>query len=87
MPSCGFVLAGKAYDATWIREMIKAQDAGSVIPDRCGAMTRDGRLGAKSLPLGHCNADTALAFNWESHGYHVKATSRVLKTARDLSGV
>ena len=29
---------------------------------------------------------TLLAFNWESHGYHLKGTSRVLKTARDLLG-
>lgn len=33
-----------------------------------------------------CGA-TLAAFSWESHGYHVKATTRVLKTARDVTGV
>ena len=26
------------------------------------------------------------AFIWESHGYHLKATSRVLQTVRDVVG-
>ena len=33
------MLADKAYDAEWIREMIEAQDAVPIIPDRRGAKT------------------------------------------------
>ena len=70
LPCYGFVLAGKAYDAAWIREMIEAQDAVPAIPDRSGASTRDRRSGAESLLYSNCDADTALAFNagitWES---------------------
>ena len=32
-----FVLADKAYDAGWIRELIEAQDAAANIPDRSNA--------------------------------------------------
>ena len=32
-----FVLADKAYDAGWIRELIEAQDAATNIPDRSNA--------------------------------------------------
>ena len=39
LPADSFVLADKAYDAEWIREMIEAQDAVPIIPDRRGAKT------------------------------------------------
>ena len=39
LPPDSFVLADKAYDAEWIREMIEAQDAGPIIPDRSTAKT------------------------------------------------
>ena len=42
MPSCGFVLAGKAYDAAWIREMIEAQDGGVPCRSACGPGRRCG---------------------------------------------
>ena len=39
LPPDSFVLADKAYDAEWIREMIEAQDAVPIIPDRSSATT------------------------------------------------
>ena len=39
LPADSFVLADKAYDAEWIREMIEAQDAVPIIPDRSSATT------------------------------------------------
>ena len=39
LPPDSFVLADKAYDAEWIREMIEAQDAVPIIPERRGAKT------------------------------------------------
>ena len=39
LPADSFVLADKAYDAEWIREMIEAQDAVPVIPNRSTAKT------------------------------------------------
>ena len=39
LPPDSFVLADKAYDAEWIRAMIKAQDAVPIFPDRSTATT------------------------------------------------
>ena len=39
LPADGFVLGRKACDAEWIREMIEAQDAVPIIPDRRSAKT------------------------------------------------
>ena len=39
LPTDGFVLADKAYDAEWIRATIVAQDAVPIIPDRSSAAT------------------------------------------------
>ena len=39
LPPDSFLLADKAYDAEWIRELIEDRDAVPIIPDRRGAKT------------------------------------------------
>ena len=40
LPPDSFLIADKAYDAKWIRDLIEQRDAVPIIPDREGAKTR-----------------------------------------------
>ena len=40
LPADSFLVADKAYDADWIRDLIEQRDAVPIIPDREGAKTR-----------------------------------------------
>ena len=40
LPPDSFLIADKAYDAKWIRDVIEQRDAVAIIPDREGAKTR-----------------------------------------------
>jgi len=40
LPPDSFLIADKAYDAKWIRDLIEQRDAVAIIPDREGAKTR-----------------------------------------------
>ena len=59
LPSDSFLIADKAYDAKWIRDLIEQRDAIAIIPDREGAKTRH----AFSNPLYRLRNRIERAFN------------------------
>ncbi len=59
LPPDSFLIADKAYDAKWIRELIEQRDAVAIIPDREGAKTRH----AFSKPLYRLRNRIERAFN------------------------
>ena len=59
LPPDSFLVADKAYDAEWIRDLIEQRDAVPIIPDRKGAKTRH----AFSKPLYRLRNRIERAFN------------------------
>ncbi len=59
LPPDSFLIADKAYDAKWIRDLIEQRDAVAIIPDREGAKTRH----AFSKPLYRLRNRIERAFN------------------------
>ena len=59
LPSDSFLVADKAYDAKWIRDLIEQRDAVPIIPNREGAKTRH----AFSKPLYRLRNRIERAFN------------------------
>ena len=59
LPPDSFLIADKAYDAKWIRDLIEQRDAVPITPDREGAKTRH----AFSKPLYRLRNRIERAFN------------------------